>query len=378
MQAGCDESRGPGIDLRHPTNLIATAAVQASYQQYLASHAVKASPMAAPLFSVNRPAQPGSTLTPTMLATQTAPKMSGDSSRPILPNTRESEGKRKRRLSQSDGAATAPVVSEDERKRVDRNLKEQQRSIQISHLLSTLRDILVEAKVHPDSDKLSRHTTLSSVVDYIKQLQHANAHFDTENQKLRQSLGKTNEVLSGMTVGQVGSTQGADVPAKVKPGNTHSLDVSKEEDVDYRCVFQQCGIALAAVKIDGRFIDCNSKFEALTGYDRDELIAPIQSPNDDSEEDNKLTNTTSSESSSRGSSVDSSLTGVTTLTLFSLLDPLSMEELYGEMKEVIEEAMGKFDDGKEDSTPAKSSISGTHQQNFWCGKIISRHEPGEV
>lgn len=374
---------GRGMESSHPASSVATAAVHATYQQYMASQAAvagSATPHMFPAPATHCPPQLAPAISPSLLqATQNAARAQGGDSLILPRRTAASNGTRKRTRTPSAEPAAAvapPVVSEDERKRVDRNLKEQQRSIQISTLLGTLRDILIEANVHPDSDKLSRHTTLASVVDYIKQLQHANSHFDTENQELRKSITKVNEVL---TKGQPGGQETA-VATKAKPAKSSPLDVDSEGDVDYQCVFQQCGVALAAVKIDGRFIDCNAEFEALTGHDRDELIAPIQSSSEEAEEPAKAPNTASS-SSSRESSVDSSLTGSTTatLTLFSLLDPASMEELYEAMKRVIEDAMGKCDDNYEGSSQAGPRNQATARQcNFWCGKIISRQEPGEV
>ena len=177
-----------GMESSHPASLVATAAVHATYQQYMARQAASSAmphvfpaPTAA---AAHCPPQLAPAIAPALLqATQNASRAQGGDSLILPRSTAASNGTRKRRRTPSAESAAAiapPVVSEDERKRVDRNLKEQQRSIQISTLLATLRDILIEANVHPDSDKLSRHTTLASVVDYIKQLQHANSHFDTE------------------------------------------------------------------------------------------------------------------------------------------------------------------------------------------------------
>jgi len=63
---------------------------------------------------------------------------------------------------------------------------------------------------------------------------------------------------------------------------SNATDVYYNEDelvfvrnVDYKCIFERCGMPLAVARIDGRLIDCNDEFVKLTGYKREELL-PVE------------------------------------------------------------------------------------------------------
>ena len=88
-------------------------------------------------------------------------------------------------------------VSENEdegsRRRQDRNVREQQRSQQITGQISGLKQVLEEANIQFKADK---HSTLVSVVDYVKQLQERSRMLEGEHEKLQDTITKTTEMVN--------------------------------------------------------------------------------------------------------------------------------------------------------------------------------------
>lgn len=189
--------------------------------------------------------------------------------------------------------STEVSESEDEntRRRYDRNLREQRRSQKITEQIDELRDVLAAASIRFKPDKFS---TLISVVDYVKQLQARSTMLDTEHKNLIDTISKTNEMVnesylptSGGGGGGVGSNfsnekTGSDPFLNAQPDSMVSSSVGHDiynddelvfvRNVDYRCIFDRCGIPLAVASIDGRLLDCNEEFVKLTGYEHKELL----------------------------------------------------------------------------------------------------------
>jgi len=196
--------------------------------------------------------------------------------------------------------------SEDEgsKRRHDRNLREQRRSQKITHQIDELREVLAAASVRFKPDKFS---TLVSVVDYVKQLQERSTMLDMEHKKLLDTITKTNEMVNepylaspgasgSSTTGSTrssnnggigidtakpdsalsGGVRGNDNASGVAGGGSGDIYNDDElvfvRNVDYKCIFDRCGIALAVASIDGRLMDCNHEFVKLTGYRREELL----------------------------------------------------------------------------------------------------------
>jgi len=207
---------------------------------------------------------------------------------------------RKRSLGETSMAVSD---SEDDcsRRRHDRNLREQRRSQKITHQIDDLREVLASASVRFKPDKYS---TLVSVVQYVKQLQLRSTMLDTEHKKLLDTITRTNEMVnepyatSGTSAisstGNIGSSRNCGIGTDTaKPdsalsgcvgGNDNANDVPNGGDVynddelvfarnvDYKCIFDRCGMPLAVASIDGRLMDCNHEFVKLTGYRREELL----------------------------------------------------------------------------------------------------------
>jgi len=72
---------------------------------------------------------------------------------------------------------------------------------------------------------------------------------------------------------------GAGAGAGNVPGGPNDIYNEDElvfvRNVDYKCIFDRCGMALAVASIDGRLMDCNEEFVKITGYRREELL-PVE------------------------------------------------------------------------------------------------------
>jgi len=202
------------------------------------------------------------------------------------------------------GTSMAVSDSEDDcsRRRHDRNLREQRRSQKITNQIDQLREVLAAASVRFKPDKYS---TLVSVVEYVKQLQRRSTMLDMEHKKLLDTITRTNEIVNepylanpsastSSTTGSLVSNHNGIVKDIAKPesilsdgvggnDNPHGIaagvcDIYNDDElvfvrnVDYKCLFDRCGMPLAVASIDGRLMDCNHEFVKLTGYRREELL----------------------------------------------------------------------------------------------------------
>lgn len=210
-------------------------------------------------------------------------------------------GKRKRaRVGTVTGGSSTLAVPEDEcerqKRRSERNLREQERSHRITERIADLRNVLSEAGVHFKPDK---HSTLVSVVNYIKMLQGRSKSLDEEHKKLLDTIsradqlvksnheGTGNDVLGVPGVGSAGNVVGNLVTTTVQThrimentsSNLSTSAHSNDEEflvfvqgIDYKSIFASCGVALAIASVDGRFVDCNEEFLRITNYTRGELL----------------------------------------------------------------------------------------------------------
>lgn len=157
------------------------------------------------------------------------------------------------------------------RRRYERNLREQQRSYRISQQIKGLRDVLTESNV---PFKPNKYSILSSVVEYIKQLQARAIMLDTEHQKLIITIRQTNELVnSGNTPSSEAETEATNLTGNTSPSECGSdSDMLFVPGLDYRSLFEQCPAALGIAALDGRILECNPEFQMLLGFPRDELM----------------------------------------------------------------------------------------------------------
>lgn len=245
------------------------------------------------------------------------------------------------------------AVSEDEgerhKRRHDRNMREQQRSQKITSQIDHLRDVLSQANVQFKPDKYS---TLVSVADYIKQLQEKSAMLDVEQKKLLDTITRTNELANEQYL--PASTSGS------RPPGSEKLNEKGENEgdcfvpsIDYRNIFSRCGVPLAVLSIDGRFLDCNKGFENLTGFSREELL-PCENPAPKADEMTSL-----STAAPEGATVERNL------SLFNLLNRENMEGVFVAMSEMLK------------NLPSKELVeeSEKHSRDHWAGEIsLSRNK----
>ena len=279
-----------------------------------------------------------------LAAAAAAPEMpasaGGTSTVMLLPDG----GKRKR-----DADVSTYAVSEDEsereRRRMDRNYREQQRSQQISNQIVVLRSLLENARVECKPDKYS---TLATVVDYVKTLQQKSSMLDSEHKKLLQTIKQTTEVMSSQYMSVQASTDGTPTTtqsdAHVVGGTSEAESEVYVQGIDYKSIFRASPFALATTSIDGRFLDCSAGFQKLTKFARDELLpaekamGAVPSSADDS------SSTTSDISSAIGSSTEET---VKNLSLFNVLYHSDMGSVYHAMYDILQQPMNHMEDSEE-------------------------------
>jgi PAS domain-containing protein len=219
------------------------------------------------------------------------------------PGSKTTKSESRKRIRGETSMAVSDSEDDCSRRRHDRNLREQRRSQKITHQIDQLREVLAAASVRFKPDKYS---TLVSVVQYVKQLQLRSTMLDMEHKKLLDTITRTNEMVnepyatSGTSAvsstGNIGSSSNCGIGTDAaKPdsalsgcvgGNDNANEVPNGggghvynddelvfvRNVDYKCIFDRCGMPLAVASIDGRLMDCNHEFVKLTGYRREELL----------------------------------------------------------------------------------------------------------
>jgi len=215
-----------------------------------------------------------------------------------------------------------PEVSEDEtseRKRQDRNVREQQRSQQISCQIAHLRDILTQASVQFKPDKYS---TLVTVGDYLKQLQERSRALDEEKKKLLDTVKQTSELTSSHH-GPSLDGDGKSPPLAAEVSSSGSEEMGFVSGLDYKMTFASCPVPCAITSIDGRFLDCNKEFEKLTCFTKFELV-PLKSPSPP-----PSSSSTSESTNGRGT------TPSRNMSLFNVLTRDHMEPVFIAMTELL-------------------------------------------
>jgi len=183
--------------------------------------------------------------------------------------------KRKKNSQNTSTSSSHPPISEDEsdrkKRRYQRNLREQERSHQITGRINELRDLLAQAGMHFKPD---RYSTLVGVVNYIKQLQNRTKTLDDEHRKLIETISGANRLANGSastTVQSHGKVLG-EASQSSSDSNTDEEFMIFLQGIDYKFIFKSCGVALAITSVDGRFVDCNEEFLRVTNYTREELL----------------------------------------------------------------------------------------------------------
>jgi PAS domain-containing protein len=235
----------------------------------------------------------------------------GQLKNPAISPTASSNTKANKRKKPTPSTSTTssfyPPISEDEsdrkKRRSQRNLREQERSHQITARITELRNLLAEAGVHFKPD---RYSTLVGVVSYIKMLQGRTKALDEEHRKLIDTISGANRLANA---GGTTTVQSHNKLLGESATQSSSSDSNTDEEfliflqgIDYKFIFKSCGVALAITSVDGRFVDCNEEFLRVTEYSRDELLGG-----------DKITETAANTSSTSGE------TGATSPTIGGLV-----------------------------------------------------------
>jgi len=264
-------------------------------------------------------------------------------------NTKRSTARRGSTGSKRERDASA--VSEDEgerlRRRHDRNAREQQRSHRITEQIDHLKTVLGEANIPFKPDKFS---TLVTVSDYIKQLQAKSAMLDAEHKKLIETISRTNEIVNDQSGAVPASAEGAVASGQDQSQATDGKDHPFGPNIDYRTVFARCGVPLAVLSIDGRFLECNYEFERLTGHTRRELLPleTIETVQPDAAPSGGTTGAPAGASTEQPHARN--------LSLFNLLGRESMEGAFMAMSEMLKH-------------PAEDQPVVPQTKDYWTGTV---------
>lgn len=275
--------------------------------------------------------------------------------------------------------ASAYAVSEDEsereRRRQDRNYREQQRSQQISNQIGVLRSLLGDAKVECKPDKYS---TLTSVVDYVRELQQKSSMLESEHKKLLDTITQTTKIMnsqymmvqSDVTANNGTKDRDADVVSSV-PEDDSQVYV---QGIDYQHIFRSSPFALATTSIDGRFLDCSEGFEKLTRFSREELLPSEKEPKPEAPGDDS-SSTTSDISSANGSNGEYAQSTAKNLSLFNVLFQGDMGKVYHAMFDILQQRVEQME---EDSTKEENAEERPPSDQWSNDVKLSRDKEAQV
>ena len=302
--------------------------------------------------------------------------------------TKPTKGKRKRRTPSVPPSSKEPIhasVSEDEgdpqKRRHNRNKREQERSQRIASQISLLKELLATSHVPFKPDKFS---TLVSVHGFIKSLVENNAQIDEEQQKLVETITKTNELVTKAQLGHNAFTNSSSVrPSTNEDGtlqvvpSSGTVPISEEEEellqfvrgVDYKSVFSRVNIPLCVTRIDGRLIDCNDEFARICGLSMEELCKAGLREHVPADMKPEL----------------AELYGSHPLSLFNLIAKEDMQTIFEAMSRMLNTTYPKEEEERENAVKLEVVSSAdikkkkknrfTHL-DFWSGQIQRCHVSG--
>jgi PAS domain-containing protein len=250
------------------------------------------------------------------------------------------------------------AISDDEgnRKRSHRNVREQQRSQQITTQIAELRHLLHAANV--DFEKADKYSTLVTVGEFIKQLQDDATQLEAEHGRLVETIKETSKIVGEQYV-QANATSSVVFPStsgqpEEKAPQTNKAGLSSINAIDYKGIFASCPFASAIASIDGRFLDCNVGFEEISGYSRHELL-PLQAPAVGEE-----VSSTTEQAQSRN------------LSLFNVVKRDDMEGLFVAMSEILKRPMIPSSELEEDAIEEGDMWLGNVEFCLKIGQTVSR------
>uniref|UniRef100_A0A7S3KX76 BHLH domain-containing protein n=1 Tax=Amphora coffeiformis TaxID=265554 RepID=A0A7S3KX76_9STRA len=183
----------------------------------------------------------------------------------------------------------------DERKRVERNAREKERSFRISKQINELRGLLSSGGVIVP--KGTKSSVLTEAANYIRMLQQHQYRSEIDRHQLIQQMqligGGAHGAQAAQAIRHVAAQNGVwslgnfgGIPPKSalltpnteKSNNTVTEDAvatdpNKVNTNDYRFIFNSCGVGMAIASMGGAFIDCNQLFCQLSNYTKQEVCS---------------------------------------------------------------------------------------------------------
>ena len=95
---------------------------------------------------------------------------------------------------------------------------------------------------------------------------------DSEHQKLILTVQQTNELVSSGAAPSSGTEEATTNTSGSGSDTGSDSDMLFVQGLDYKSLFDQCPAALGIASLDGRILECNSEFQMLLGFPKDELM----------------------------------------------------------------------------------------------------------
>uniref|UniRef100_A0A7S2R6X3 BHLH domain-containing protein n=2 Tax=Rhizochromulina marina TaxID=1034831 RepID=A0A7S2R6X3_9STRA len=160
---------------------------------------------------------------------------------------------------------------QSDKRRLDRNSREQKRSKRISDQIKELKTLLEEAGVN--MAKGNKSSILTCAAEYIMDLQMQNEVATRRARELasaaRSESGSTTS--GGDMSSRASSSLGRGTAEAYGRDGRVGRHASPGRTINYRRVFHDQSVPVALTAVDGRFIDCNWRFERESGYSKDQL-----------------------------------------------------------------------------------------------------------
>jgi PAS domain-containing protein len=186
---------------------------------------------------------------------------------------------------------------------------------------------------------------------------------DEEHKKLLDTIARTNEMVNNqyyqatvdVTSGSSSVSNGVLSEGNIAHSTMEDENAVFVQGLDYKSMFKRCAIALAVASIDGRFMDCNTEFEHLCGYSRNELLPAEELSMTELRTDAvPLASTHSSDHPPRN------------LSLFNLLTHEDMERVFTAMSGMLKRPVG--------SRPGAPDANTLPHHDYWSGVVRQNRE----
>ncbi|KAG5188715.1 hypothetical protein JKP88DRAFT_303928 [Tribonema minus] len=180
-----------------------------------------------------------------------------------------------RASSDSHRGGPKPVV---DKRRLERNAREQRRSLKISQKIDELRALLRQSGVMVKS---SKSNILQEATQLICALQRRQALLEGERNHLLQlvqglsgsSSAQAAQPAAAATAGAAAAAGGRTLQQQQLAAAAAAAAAAASVGMDYQLIFHNAAIPLAVGSVNGNIVDCNARMCAFTGYRREELLA---------------------------------------------------------------------------------------------------------